>query len=254
MIKVIHILYLLQFEVWSMTISALFITAFLIGLSGAMMPGPLLTVTIAESIKRGFIAGPLIMLGHAVLEFSLIIALVAGLSAFLSSAIVSNSIALLGGAFLLYLGYSMSQDALKGHISLDGIDQSRATDGLDDRQQPALATLPQPPVTTGKTGMHPVLAGAVISLANPYWSIWWATIGLTYLSLSLESGNLGLLSFFSGHIMADLSWYTLVAALVAGGRKFISPRLYKYLIIGCGIFLLALGAYFIYSGVSAYLE
>ena len=67
-----------------MTISALFITAFLIGLSGAMMPGPLLTVTIAESIKRGFIAGPLIMLGHAVLEFSLIIALVAGLSAFLS--------------------------------------------------------------------------------------------------------------------------------------------------------------------------
>ncbi|NLO21794.1 MAG: LysE family transporter [Syntrophomonadaceae bacterium] len=216
-----------------MTISALFITAFFIGLSGAMMPGPLLTVTIAESMKRGFIAGPLIMLGHAALEISLIIALVAGLSAFLSSAAVSNSIALLGGGFLLYLGFSMSKDAIKGHISLAGMEEAQAG--------------------TEKNGLHPVLAGAVISLANPYWSIWWATVGLTYLSLSMESGRIGLLSFFSGHIMADLSWYTMVAALVAGGRKFISPQLYKYVIVSCGLFLLVLGAYFIFTGASSYL-
>lgn len=236
-----------------MTVGALFITAFFIGLSGAMMPGPLLTLTIAESMKRGFIAGPLIMLGHAVLEFALIIALVAGLSVFLSSAAVSNSIALLGGAFLLYLGFSMSKDALKGRISLAGIDQSRAVAEKTDMQTEALASSPKHQAVTEKTGLHPVVAGAVISLANPYWSIWWATVGLTYLSLSLESGQIGLLSFFSGHIMADLSWYTLVAALVAGGRKFISPQLYELVIVGCGIFLLVLGAYFIYTGASSYL-
>jgi len=206
------------------TISALFITAFLVGLSGAMMPGPLLTVTIVESARRGFIAGPLIILGHALLELTLIFALTAGLSVFLSRTSVNSAIALFGGLFLLYLGFTMSRDAVRGTAALSAFDPDDA--GLEK-------------------GLHPVLAGAVISLANPYWSIWWATIGLTYLTISLELGTVGLASFFSGHILADLAWYTMVAAVVAGGRKFISPLVYKYVIIVCGIFLLVLGAYFI---------
>lgn len=217
-----------------MTISALFVTAFVIGLSGAMMPGPLLTVTISESMKRGFIAGPLIILGHGALELALIAALVAGLSVYLTSALVSSTIALLGGSFLIYLGLTMSREALKGNISLAALEQQKEGEI--------------------QGGLHPIAAGVVISLANPYWSIWWATVGLTYLTLSLESGRMGLASFFSGHILADLVWYTLVAALVAGGRRFMSPRLYKYIIAVCGIFLLVLGLYFIYSGYSGYLR
>ncbi len=210
-----------------MSVNILFVTAFLVGLSGAMMPGPLLTVTIAESVRRGFIAGPLIILGHAVLELALILALIAGLSVFLSNITVSSTIALLGGIVLIYLGLTMSRDALRGNISLGDINKNE--------------------VGTTKKGLHPVLAGAVISLANPFWSIWWATVGLTYLTMSLESGRIGLASFFSGHILADLVWYTLVAAVVAGGKKFISPPVYKYIIVVCGIFLLVLGLYFIYS-------
>lgn len=212
-----------------MTIGTLFITAFLIGLSGAMMPGPLLTVTIAESARRGFIAGPLIILGHIMLELILILALVAGLSVVLENASVSSTIALLGGLFLLYLGFTMSRDALKGNIVLGDINQ--------DKAQPY------------KKGMHPVASGVIISLANPFWSIWWATVGLAYLTISLESGTVGLASFFSGHILADLVWYSLVAAVVAGGRKFISPPVYKYVITICGIFLVILGVYFIYSSL-----
>ncbi len=52
--------------------------SFVIGLSGAMAPGPLLTITIAESIKRGPWVGPLIVLGHGVLELTMVIAIISG--------------------------------------------------------------------------------------------------------------------------------------------------------------------------------
>ncbi len=212
-----------------MDITALFATAFLVGLSGAMMPGPLLTVTIAESARRGFVTGPMIMLGHAILEFVLIIALIGGLSAFLTRDAVTTAIAVVGGSFLLYLGFTMSREALTGQVQLADWNGDAAA---------------------GKSkGMPLVLAGIVISISNPYWILWWATVGLTYLTMALEMGSVGVASFFSGHILADLMWYSAVAAAVAGGRKFISDQIYRYVIVICGIFLLGLGVYFIYSGI-----
>ena len=206
-----------------MNITALFATAFLVGLSGAMMPGPLLTVTIAESAHRGFKAGPLIVLGHALLELALIIALLAGLSFYLKKPVVTNVISLVGGGFLIFIGLNMIRDVIKGRVSLE---QNKNNTGK------------------GMT-MHPVVAGILVSLSNPFWIVWWATIGLTYLTLALKSGTAGIASFFTGHIMADLLWYSLIAAAVAGGRRFLKQQVYQVVIILCGVFLTGLGGYFI---------
>ncbi len=209
--------------VQGMNITALFATAFLVGLSGAMMPGPLLTVTIAESAHRGFKAGPLIVLGHALLELALIIALLAGLSFYLKKPVVTNVISLVGGGFLIFIGLNMIRNVIKGRVSLE---QNKNNTGK------------------GMT-MHPVVAGILVSLSNPFWIVWWATIGLTYLTLALKSGTAGIASFFTGHIMADLLWYSLIAAAVAGGRRFLKQQVYQVIIILCGVFLTGLGGYFI---------
>lgn len=206
-----------------MNITALFVTAFLVGLSGAMMPGPLLTVTIAESARRGFKAGPLIVLGHALLELALIIALLAGLSFYLKKPVVTYVISLVGGAFLIFIGLNMIRDVLKGRVTLEN-NKNDSAQGVN---------------------MHPVMAGILVSLSNPFWSVWWATIGLTYLSMALKSGTTGIASFFTGHIMADLLWYSLIAAAIAGGRRFLKQQVYQAIIILCGIFLTGLGVYFI---------
>ncbi len=208
-----------------MDITALFITAFLVGLSGAMMPGPLLTVTIAESARHGFKAGPLIVLGHAILELGLIIALLAGLSLYLQKPVVTMVISVVGGAFLLFMGFNMIKDVLQGRVSLESNENN-----------------------TGKgINMHPVMAGILVSVSNPFWSVWWATIGLTYLTIALKSGTIGITSFFSGHIMADLLWYSLIAAAIAGGRRFLKQQVYQTIILLCGLFLIGLGGYFIYG-------
>jgi arginine exporter protein ArgO len=65
------------------------------------------------------------------------------------------------------------------------------------------------------------------------------------LTLALKSGTAGIASFFTGHIMADLLWYSLIAAAVAGGRRFLKQQVYQVIIILCGVFLTGLGGYFI---------
>ncbi|MFY9120210.1 MAG: LysE family transporter [Syntrophomonadaceae bacterium] len=216
---------------WLMQTTALFTTAFVVGLSGAMMPGPLLTATMVSSAERGWGAGPLIVLGHALLELALVAALLAGIAQFLVQPRVTTVIALVGGVFLVYLGITMIRDVWSGRLSSI---QASSTDGS----------------ASAPVSMHPVLAGILISLFNPYWSIWWATVGLGYLTFALNSGLSGITSFFSGHILSDLAWYTLVAIAVSKGQALLSPRVYKGLLVGCGLFMLGLGIYFFYSGLT----
>ena len=210
-----------------MDIPTLFITAFGIGLSGALIPGPFLSAAIVGSIKRGFRFGPLMVLGHSSLELVLVLALLGGAAAMLTNIIVTNAISVLGGAFLIFMGISMGQDVLGNRISL-----------TDTKNTPQSSRL-----------MNPVTAGLAFSLANPTWWIWWATVGLSYITMAMKSGWVGLAAFYSGHMLADLAWYSLVAFMVTGGRRFVSQRLYNGIVLICAVFVLALGIYFIYQAI-----
>jgi len=207
-----------------MSIPAIFFTSFLMGFSGAMMPGPLLTVNIHESYRRGFIAGPLLIMGHAILESLLVIGLTMGLDTLLVKPLFKGSIALIGGVVLLWMGWGMVRDSWLGRLSL----QSMAGSEIK--------------------GMHPVLAGIVVSLSNPYWTLWWATIGLTYVVLAIQQGTLALAVFLTGHLMADFVWYSAVSFAVVSGKKVVSDTVYQGILVVCGVFLLGLALYFIWSG------
>ncbi len=94
-----------------LSLFTIFITSFIIALSGAMMPGPLLTVTIANSAKKGFWEGPLLVLGHGILELLLVIAIVLGMSSLFKSNVFLISVSVLGGGMLIYMGYDMLRNA-----------------------------------------------------------------------------------------------------------------------------------------------
>ena len=205
----------------------LFLTSFLVGLSGAATPGPLLMVNITEVARRGFWAGPTVALGHSLLELVTVALLGFGLSPVLSNGLVPGLVGLLGGAFLLWIG----QKTLRGAPTL-----SLAAE---------VATV-RPWIARG-----PLVAGVTASISNPYWLVWWATVGASFTVTALTLGMLGLAVFYVGHISADFAWYSFVAAIVATGRRFMTDAVYRGLLIACAVFLLALGGFFILSGVGA---
>ncbi len=84
-----------------------FISALFVGFSGAMMPGPLLTYTIQQSLSSGPRSGFIITLGHVFLELVLIVFIFLGLDIILQSETAQIIIGFLGGLLLLYMGIDM---------------------------------------------------------------------------------------------------------------------------------------------------
>lgn len=200
-------------------------TSFVLGFSGAMMPGPLLTLTIAETVRRGPIAGPLLILGHAILE-GLVVALVFfGAAGIIQHPVVFSAVAILGGLMMFWMGYDMLKGLPKLRLQLE----AESTEG-----------------------MHPVIAGAVISLANPYFTIWWATIGLSYLVVAHEAGLAGVVVFYLFHILSDLVWYCFVSGTVAYGKRFLTDRGYRIMVGACAIFIVGFGLFFGWRGLEKF--
>ncbi len=88
-----------------------------------------------------------------------------------------------------------------------------------------------------------------MSLANPYWIIWWATIGLGYVMISKTHGVTGVIFFFLGHILGDLVWYSAISFAVGKGRQFFSIRTFKILVGACAVFLFGFAVWLVVTGI-----
>ena len=201
---------------------SIFLAAYGIAFSGAIMPGPLLAVTIDAVPRRGAWAGPLVVIGHAVLEAALVGALAFGFASWLARPAVTTLISLLGGVMLLWMGSDMLRRASR-------------------------LTMPDAPAA-GRSSSNLIGAGIVTSLANPYWSLWWATIGLGYLVAALKTGLAGVVVFFVGHILADCTWYTFVSVSLSRSRRLTAGPGYRWLVRVCGTALLGFALWFLVSG------
>ncbi|HSQ21525.1 MAG TPA: LysE family transporter [Coriobacteriia bacterium] len=199
--------------------------AFVVALSGAMAPGPYLTVTITRTMTRGPLSAALMLVGHALLEGALLIGFAFGLQAILRLPAVATALALVGGAILIWMGQDLLRGAARGSI------------------------MPEADVAAPESRLGPIVQGITVSLSNPYWTLWWATIGVKLASDGLAIGPLGVVAFFIGHELADIAWYGFVITAVSRGRGLLAERPYRVVIGVCAAFLLYLGARFFIDGV-----
>lgn len=194
------------------------ILGFLIGLTGALAPGPTLVATIHASVKGGWTMGPKVTLGHIIVESCLLLLTVMGISLLFNQYAIAISI--IGGAALVGFGILTIRGSRDAVLIVEA--------GGDQKNRP-------------------VLAGIVTSISNPYFWIWWFTVGGALLVSTLNGGILNAIAFIGGHWTADLAWLTLVSASIHTGRVILKDTQYRFILATCGIFLVIFGLYYITS-------
>lgn len=207
-------------------LTVLFASSLIVGYSGALVPGPVLAVTVHETTRKGFRAGFSVPIGHSVIELLLVVLLTFGLAEVLSLKAVTGAVGLFGGSFLLWMAYRMLRRAVKDRVSFK--------------------------VTSEGSHFHTssMVSGIYSSVSNPYWLLWWASVGAGFLLRSLEFGLLGITAFYVGHILSDITWYGMVAFLIGKGRMVLSGSRYRALLVLCGLPLILFGIFFIDYGLS----
>ena len=223
------------------TFWVIFSFSFLVALTGSLSPGPLLTYTIIKSIKtnkRRYLMGLWVIIGHAILEMAIIISLLFGFSFVLENSLVVRTIGIIGGLILVSFGISIVRSVYLGNISTSFIGESDETDqGSDQNKKRDLE--------------NPVVGGILISMSNPYWWVWWATIGFAFMvqfDVSFRQWP-KLLAFFLGHEAGDLLWYMIVSFLAFFGLRHLNRKIYYGVLLCCGAFM---GLFGIYLGISSF--
>jgi threonine/homoserine/homoserine lactone efflux protein len=192
-------------------------TAVAISLSGVMAPGPVTAATLAAGTRHRH-AGAWIALGHLVVELPLILLLVAGLSRLLQSEGAQVGIGLAGGAFLLLMGTQLLLS-----VRADGI---------------AVQAVPQ---------RHPFWSGVVLTGANPYFLLWWATVGMALATRAVELGAIAFVLFALVHWLCDLGWLEALSLASFKGTEVFGPRSLKIVSAVCGACLFVFGIKFVWD-------
>ena len=191
------------------------IASFAIGLTGALAPGPTLVATINSSLKTGWTAGPKVFIGHAFIELLIFLLIIFGFAA--AAQQYSRPISVCGGLALMAFGF----------LTLKG-----------SRNATIAAT------SKDKTG-SPYAAGIITSAANPYFWIWWLSIGSAFVIDGLRGGLIMACLFMIGHWGADLGWYTFVSTSLDRSRAILSDANYQRILATCGGFLMLFGLYYL---------
>ena len=196
---------------------AFLISAVAISLSGVIAPGPMTAATLAAGARHRH-AGAMIALGHAIVEIPLILLLVVGATNFLESTTARAVIGLTGGAVLMLMGLQLL---------------------LSLRQQNNQVEAP--------VQRHPLVIGIVLTAANPYFLVWWATVGLALVSEALALGSIVLVLFAIIHWLCDLGWLEVLSMAGFKGSEIFGQRSQIVVSAVCGLVLLSFGGMFLYD-------
>lgn len=186
-----------------------------ISASGVMAPGPLFAANIAYGVRGNTIAGIKMATGHTVVELPLVVLLGIGvfsLESFPEFRIVIS----IFGAITLFVFAGLQVRTILQNKNLQDISQKHGA----------------------------FIAGITLSALNPFFIMWWLTIGFKLISDAMIIWAFyGIIVMFALHIWMDFAWLGGIAHLAKKSTKIISNRNYK-------IMMLALSGSLVYFGIT----
>jgi len=192
------------------------LTVVLISTSGVLSPGPLFFANLLYGSKYGYKAGLKCSYGHTIVELPLILLLAFGVFSLEAFPAFKPTISIIGGITLIAFSILQIIFAIK-------------------KKQ-----------NTVQTHYSPLLIGIIFSALNPFFIIWWLTIGMKMITDALILASMiGLAFMFITHIWMDYAWLTTIAHLAKKGVKVIGSKYYSILLLALSGALIYLGANFI---------
>jgi len=207
-----------------MTYGAFLLQAILISLSGVMAPGPLTVVVVGKG-ARSPRAGILIALGHGAVEFPLMVLIALGLAPFFQHEAFAAAVGLAGGAVLLWMGAGLLLSLRRATIDETGSERMREA--------------------------SPFMAGMLMTGGNPYFIVWWATVGATLVFRAWGYGVWQFALFAVIHWSLDLIWYFVLSSASFRGTKLLGNRFLKGVSLIAGLLLLYFGVRFLVDALGS---
>jgi threonine/homoserine/homoserine lactone efflux protein len=204
----------------------------LLSTSGVLSPGPLFFINILYGSRYGSFVGLKIALGHTIAEFPLIVILSYGLYTFSSfhvSDMIFKIVGTIGGIFILIFSILQIRSIIKYKES----SQIQGVSNLKFNIR------------------NPVLIGFIFTILNPFFLIWWFTIGSTMISESILNFGIveGTSLLFFSHIWMDYFWLWFTSFMVNKGKSVINAKIYQMFVYVISVILGIYGIYLLFASL-----
>jgi threonine/homoserine/homoserine lactone efflux protein len=201
------VLEILEFAVIVIAVSA----------SGVMAPGPLFAANVSYGLRGGTKSGIQMAIGHSIVEFPLVLLLGIGVFSLEIFPEFRTLISIFGAITLFIFAILQIKSILQKRKDIES-----------------------------KPKQGPLITGIVLSALNPFFIIWWLTIGLKLISdAMLIWAFSGILIVFFLHIWMDFVWLGGVSFLASKSSRILSNRSYKVLMIVLSLVLVYFGITFL---------
>lgn len=215
-----------------------------VSISGVLSPGPLFFATLIYGSKQGFSSGVKIASGHTIVELPLVILLGLGLFGFSFSTLTNQSIriiGLVGGIAIIFFSMSQINNTIKRRIDAGSVSSK------NNSSNNYLLKISN----KGKRLKGPLILGLTFTALNPFFIVWWLTVGLKLISDSVYLFGIveGILILFSLHIWMDYAWLAVTAYLASKGRPILKERFYQYFLLSVSFMLAFYGSYLIVENI-----
>ncbi len=189
-----------------------------LGLSAGLAPGPLLTLVISETLRHNKGAGIKVALSPVITDLPIIVLTLFVLANLANFHGVLGVISILGGLFLIYMGY-----------------ESIITQGVE----PDL----------NKVGPDALTKGVIANFMNPHPYLFWFSIGGPIMTKALDAGGGALLAFLGSFYFLLVGTKVLLAIILGKAKGFLRGPAYIYLMRLLGLILIGLAFILFTDGI-----